>query len=156
MSLNDLYSTPLILSQAKTGNNVSLAVRHGPATAPWMSTGLWGPIAATLDIDTAPLFCFGCSLAFSGCCIWETFPAKWLINQLLLFGLQRKCGSSLCNLYLSGQHRLVFRISLSTFPTRKSQHHLHRALTALELPCPFKDFYFPIFLCTCKSSEALL
>lgn len=136
---------------------LSLVVRHGPATAPGMSTGPCGPIAASLDIDKAPLFCFGRSLGFSGCCIWETFPAKWLIPHLFPVGLQRKCGSFLCNLCLPGNTSTgsCFKISLSIVATRKSQQHLHRALTALGLPGPFKDFYFPIFLCTCKSSEAL-
>lgn len=149
MSLDGLYSTPLILSQAKPGNSVSIAVRHGPARAPWMSTGPGGPIAATLDIDTGPLFCFGSSLAFSGCCIWETFPAKWLIHQLLLFGLRGSVAHFSVTCVCQGNTSTGLR-SESHCPHFPPENHsilhiLHRALTALEPPGPFKDFYFPIF-----------
>lgn len=116
---------PSSSAQPRQGTvNVSLAVRHGLATAPGMSTGPCGPIAATLDIDTAPLLCFGCSLVFSGSCFWETFPAKWLIHHLLLFGLQRKCGSFLCNLCLQGQHQN--RVVLQSLTV----HISHQKITA--------------------------
>lgn len=88
-----------------------------------MSTGPFGPIAATLDIDTASLFCFGYSLAFSGYCVWETFPAKWLIH-LLPFGLQIKRGSFLCNLCLPGQHQ--HRVVLQSLTV----HISHQKITA--------------------------
>lgn len=119
-----------------------------PATAPWMSTGPCGLIAATLDVDIAPLVCFGGSLAFSGCCIWETFPAKWLIHHLLPFGLQRKCGSFLCNLCLPGQHHHRFMLQNLTV------HISHQKITASPsqstnssgTPWSIQRLLFPYFL----------
>lgn len=92
-------------SQGMVRVMLSLVIRHHPATAPGMSMWPCGPITATPDIDMAPLFCFGCGSAFSGCCLSETFSAKCLIHHLLPFGLQRKCGLFLCSTCLPEQHQ---------------------------------------------------
>ena len=98
-------SSPSQPSQGMVRVRLSLVIRHGPTTAPGTLAWPCVPIAATLDTDMAPLFCFSCGSAFSGCCLSETSSAKWLIHRLLPFGLQRKCGSFLCNMYLPGQHQ---------------------------------------------------
>lgn len=66
-------SFPSQPSQGLVRIRLSLVIRHGPATAPGTSVWPCRPIAATPDIDIAPLFCFGCGSAFSGCCLSETF-----------------------------------------------------------------------------------